>query len=190
MIHAHATENVDDNDASYPLPPGVDVNVEEPVLTGEGEPHIVPPPPTSTLTLPVPRARRELKSEIGAVKVGMAVLTKLAAGERPTPNPVAVDALVCAATDRRYPLDDTDPIEQLREQARHGRFTAHLPLAMDELEDVLATLEAGLAALKAISLLDEPIPEAWGNLRAVPLARKLNVLGHTLLRGRIAGVKL
>jgi hypothetical protein len=65
-----------------------------------------------------------------------------------------------------------------------------LPLAKDELEDVLATLEAGLAALKAISLLDEPIPEAWGNLRAVPLARKLNVLGHTLLRGRIAGVNL
>ena len=189
MIHASPTENVADDDASYPLPPDVD---EPAPASADVEPIIVPVPPplTGTSILPVPRARRELKTEIGAVKVGMAVLTKLAAGERPTANPVAVDALVCAATDRRYPLDDTDPIEQLREQARHGRFTAHLPLAMDELEDVLATLEAGLAALKAISMLDEPIPESWSNLRAVPLARKLNVLGHTLLRGRIAGVNL
>ncbi len=189
MIHASSTENVAEDDASYPLPPDVD---EPAPASADVEPAIVPvlTLPTVASTLPVPRARRELKAEMAAVTAAMKVLTRLAGGEKAPADAVAVDALVCAATDRRYPVDDTDPIEQLREQARHGRFMAHLPLAMDELEDVLATLEAGLAALKAISLLDEPIPEAWGNLRAVPLARKLNVLGHTLLRGRIAGVNL
>ena len=191
MIHASSTENVADDDASYPLPPNIDVDESVPV-GNDVEPVIVPvpQPPATTRGLPIPRARRELKTEIGAVNVAMAVLRKLAARERASADAIAVDALVCAATDQCYPLDDTDQTDKLREQARRGEFTGHLPLAMDELEDVLVTLEAGLAALKAVSLLDEPIPEAWGNLRSVPLARKLNVLGHTLLRGRIAGVNL
>jgi hypothetical protein len=191
MIHASSTENVADDDASYPLPTDIDVDASVPV-GNDLEPVIVPvpQPPATTPGLPIPRARRELKTEIGAIKVAMAVLTKLAARERASADAIAVDALVCAATDQRYPLDDTDQIDKLRAQARRGEFTGHVPLAMDELEDALATLEAGLAALKAISLLDEAIPEAWGNLRSAPLARKLNVLGHTLLRGRIAGVNL
>jgi len=189
MIHASSTENVADDNASYPLPPGVDI--DEPVLAGT-EPVIVPvpPPPTGTSALPIPRARRELKTEIGRIKVAMAVLAKLAAKERPSADPIAIDALVCAATDQRYPLNDMNQTDRLREQAKRGEFIGHLPLALDELEDVLATLDAGMASLRVISLLDEPIPEAWGNLRAVPLARKLNVLGHTLLRGRIPGVNL
>ena len=55
---------------------------------------------------------------------------------------------------------------------------------------MIATIEAVLSALKAISLLGEPIPIEWSNLHPVLLARKLNVLSHTLLRGRIAGESL
>jgi len=192
MIHASSTENVADDDASYPLPPDIEVGGDV-AQTASTDTDIVPAPPQSATipTLPVPRARREVKTAIAEIKTAMAVLKQVEAGERPQADALAIDALVCGATDRRFPLDDGEPdIDRLRDSAKKGRFTAHLPLALDELEDALATLEAALSALKAISLLDEPIPGAWGNLHAVLLARKLNFLGHTLLRGRIAGVNL
>lgn len=185
----------DETDTDYPPPPDAD-DIDD-VLVGhnagiEPEPVIVPAPVPSAPapSLPVPRARRHLKDMHEAIKTAMAGLTRLRLGEQVTLDAVAIDALVCGAVDRQYPLGDGARIDQLRERARAGEFAKYIPLALDELEDVIAVLEAALSALKAVSLLGEPIPANWGNLHPVHLARKLNVLGHTLLRGRIAGVNL
>lgn len=159
----------------------------------DAEPAMVPVPThaVAATMLPIPRARRQLKAETETLKTAMANLKRLELGDQAELNSLAIDALVCATLDRQFPLDEDHPhIGRRREQAMQGKLTAYIPLAMDELEDVLATLEAALAALKAISLLDEPIPGDWGNLHPILLARKLNGLGHVLLRGRIAGVNL
>lgn len=121
----------------------------------------------------------------------MATLKKREFGDAIQIEGLAADALVCATLDLQLPLEFDNPhVDRRREQATQGKLTAYIPLAMDELEDALATLEAALAALKAVSLLDEPIPAEWGNVAPIPLARKLNGLGHVLLRGRIAGINL
>lgn len=170
-----------DDDVSPPLEPDV-----------EAEPAIVPAPshPAAVPTLAVPRARRELKVAHEAVKAAMTTLSKLTMGEQVKLDAIAVDALICGAYDRQYPIGDTARVNQLRERALDGELSKYAPLALDELEDVITALEASQAALKAASLLGEPIPATWGNLHPVLLARKLNGLGHTLLRGRIAGVNL
>lgn len=167
----------------------------EPAIEGEFEtaPAIVPPPEQDDWAeaIPVPRARRVLKDEVKKVTSAIGLLKKLELGETVVIDGYALDALVCGATDARFPLDDTRPLlDRLRDQAKQGRYRKHVPLALDEMEDVLATLEAALAALKVASLLDEPISGTWANLHPVLLARKLNQLGHTLLRGRVAGVQI
>lgn len=167
----------------------------EPEVEGEFETAqaIVPPPEQDARTeaVPLPRARRVLKDEVKKVTSAIGLLKKLELGEAVVLDGYALDSLVCGATDATFPLDDTGPLlDRLRDQAKQGRFRQHLPLALDEMEDVLATLEAALAALKVASLLDEPISGTWANLHPVHLARKLNQLGHTLLRGRIAGVQI
>lgn len=185
----------DETDIDYPPPPDAgdldDVPVE---LEGgiEPDPVIVPEPVHSAPapSVPVPRARRHLKDMHEAIKTAMTGLTKLRLGEQVTLDAVAIDALICGAVERQYPLGEGARIDQLRERARAGEFAKYVPLAIDELEDVIAVLEAALSALKAVSLLGEQIPQNWANLHPVHLARKLNVLGHTLLRGRIAGVNL
>ncbi|QYO76542.1 hypothetical protein [Devosia salina] len=172
-------------DATHAAPP--------PDYCTEDEPTIVPPPPqpVNGKPTPVPRARRQLKDEAELLKQALKVLKERELGENAHLNHRAIDALVCAMLDLQLPLDADNPhVARRREQARHGQLNAYVALAMDELEDALATLEAALAALKAISLLDEPIPAEWGNLGPIPLARKLNGLGHVLLRGRIAGVNI
>jgi hypothetical protein len=187
--------HTDETDSDYPPPPDADDIDDVPADHDGGieqNPVIVPEPVplTPAPSLPVPRARRHLKEMHEAIKTAMAELTRLRLGEQVTLDAVAIDALVCGAVDRQYPLGDGARIDQLRERARAGEFAKYVPLALDELEDVIAVLEAALSALKAVSLLGEPIPANWGNLHPVHLARKLNVLGHTLLRGRIAGVNL
>jgi hypothetical protein len=164
-----------------------------PDFYAEDEPAIVPPPSQAVTSkpLPVPRARRQLKSEADTLKQAMKTLKERELGEDVLLNDRAIDALVCATLDLQLPLDADNPhVARRREQARQGQLNAYVALAMDELEDAVATLEAALAALKAISLLDEPIPFEWSNLSPLPLARKLNGLGHVLLRGRIAGANL
>ncbi len=138
----------------------------------------------------VPRARRELNDHLELVKSALVELTELHHGVSVQLGPIAIDLMACGGHDLQYPLDGNALSEKLRVRARSGSLDGHVRLAIDESEDVLTTLEAALAALKAISVLDEPIPQVWGNLHPLLLARKLNVLGHTLLRGRIAGVNL
>ena len=185
----------DETDTDCPPPPDAD-DIDDVSVDHDGgiepEPIIVPEPVPSppAPSLPVPRVRRHLKDMHELVKVAMTGLTKLRMGEQVTLDDVAIDALICGVVDRQYPLGDGARIDQLRDRARAGEFSKYVPLALDELEDVIAVLEAALSALKAVSLLGEPIPQNWGNLHPVHLARKLNVLGHTLLRGRIAGVNL
>ncbi|MEH2482272.1 hypothetical protein V1282_005629 [Nitrobacteraceae bacterium AZCC 2146] len=158
------------------------------------EPTIVPAPrrPPTAATLPVPRARRQLKAMLEATKAAMTALKKLELGQETVGlDGIAIDALVCGASDTRFPLEVDHPqVEHRRKLARDGKLNKYASYAMDEIEDVIATLEAALAALKAASYLDEPLPAEWSNLSPVPLARRLNVLGHTLLRGRIPGVNL
>lgn len=183
------------NEFPYDDEPTFDATHAEapPNAYAEAEPAIVPAPSQAATTkpMPVPRARRQLKAEVGVFKEAMAVLKKRELGDDVELSGLAIDALVCAMLDFQLPLDVDNPhVGHRREQAMQGKLTAYIPLAMDELEDALATLEAALAALKAVSLLDEPIPAEWGNLGPVPLARKLNGLGHVLLRGRVAGVNL
>jgi len=183
----------DDDYTDHPMPPDADDIGHASADLGAGtepEPVIAPVPPAATPSLSVPRVRRHLKDMHEAVKDAMTGLTKLRLGEQVTLDAIAIDALICGAVERQYPLGDGPRIDQLRDRARAGEFSKYVPLALDELEDVIAVLEAALSALKAISLLGEPIPANWGNLHPVHLARKLNVLGHTLLRGRIAGVNL
>lgn len=168
-------------------------NTPPPAAQLAEEPDTVPAPAPRTVSsrLPVPRARRELKAELEDAKVAMANLKMLELGEDVNLDPVAIDALVCSFTDASFPLDDSLPhIDRWREKARNGDLKTHVSLAMDEIEDVICTLDAALVALKACSALDEPIPAIWGNLSPVDLARKLNQLGHVLLRGRIAGMAL
>lgn len=183
------------NDFPYDDEPTFDATHAKapPDFYAEDEPVIVPPPSQAVTArpLPVPRARRQLKAEVDALKEAMATLKTRELGEDVELTDRAIDALVCATLDLQLPLDADNPhVGRRREQARQGKLDAYAALAMDEIEDALATLEAALSALKAISLLDEPIPTEWDNLGPVPLARKLNLLGHTLLRGRIAGVNL
>lgn len=171
---------------------GVDPELE---ITREFEPvpAIVPPPEPhdQTEAIPVPKARRMLKDQVKKVTSAIGLLKRLELGETIVLDGYALDGLVCGATDATFPLDGPSPLlDRMRDQARQGRYRKHVPLALDEMEDVLATLEAALAALKVASLLDEPIPGTWANLHPVHLARKLNQLGHTLLRGRIAGVHI
>lgn len=171
------------DDEAYPLPPDAPSTAEA-IKT-------VADPPSLGRPLAIPRVRRELKSFVEDAKVAMKELKQVQFGEAPVLGKLALDALVSGATDARLPLDGDAPrTRQLRELAGAGKFNAHAALAMDELEEALATTEAGLSALKVISLLDEPLPAEWGNLSPLLLARKLNVLGHTLLRGRIAGVNI
>lgn len=186
MTHTPPYDNPSDSDADYPLP------TDAPPET-DGGVALVPAPeqPTVPATLAIPRARREIKANAEALKSAMEILKARQLGESVNLDPLATDALICGASDSQLPLDNDNPhIGRLREKARRGGLDAYAGLAMDELEDALAALEAALAALKAISLLDEPVPADWGNLPPLLLARKLNVLGHTLLRGRIAGVNL
>lgn len=187
-------DNAADEDGFPPPPPDAADDDVGPSLEpdAEAEPAIVPVPSHTAAapTLAVPRARRELKVAHEAVKAAMTTLTKLTMGEQVKLDAIAVDALICGAYDRQYPIGDTARINQLRERALDGELSKYAPLALDELEDVITALEAAQAALKAASLLGEPIPATWGNLHPVLLARKLNGLGHTLLRGRIAGVNL
>jgi hypothetical protein len=182
------------NDFPYNDEPTFDATAEAPPdFYAEDEPATVPPPlqAVTTKPLPVPRARRQLKDEADILKQALKALKERELGEDVELNDRAIDALVCATLDLQLPLDGDNPhIVRRREAAKQGKLAAYATLAMDEIEDAMATLEAALSALKAISLLDEPIPTEWGNLGPVPLARKLNVLGHTLLRGRIAGVSL
>jgi hypothetical protein len=164
-----------------------------PDFSAEDEPAIVPPPSqgVNARPMPVPRARRQLKGETGILKQALKALKERELGDDVELNDRAIDALVCATLDLQLPLYADNPhIVRRREAALQGKLAAYIPLAVDEIEDAMATLEAALSALTAISLLDEPIPTEWGNLCPLPLARKLNVLGHTLLRGRIAGVNL
>jgi hypothetical protein len=187
MTTVHSHDHTPKGEIDYPLPPA---DEGDPVLNSDLE--IVPPPEhrRSELALPVPRARRLLKSEIAGVELAIANLKKVELGDKIDLDMLAIDALVAGATDSQIPLDESlHRIEELREKARRGAFDKYVPLAIDELEDVLVALMAGLAALKAVSLLDEPLPGSWRNLHSVTLARKLNVLGHTLLRGQIAGVR-
>lgn len=186
MTHSLPYDNPGDGDADYPLPTDA-----PPETDGGVAPVPAPERPTAPATLAIPRARRELKSHAKALQSAMETLKTRQLGETADLDPLAIDALVCGASDSQLPLnDDNAHIDRLRERARRGDLDAYAGLAMDELEDALAALEAALAALKAISLLDEPVPADWGNLPPLQLARKLNVLGHTLLRGRIAGVNL
>lgn len=183
------------NDFPYDDEPTFDQTHAEapPDFYAEDEPAIVPPPAQATITkpMPVPRARRQLKDEADLLKQALMALKERELGEHVQLNDRAIDALVCATLDLQLPLDADNPhVARRREQATQGKLTAYATLAMDEIEDAMATLEAALSALKAISLLDEPIPAAWDNLGPIPLARKLNGLGHVLLRGRIAGANL
>lgn len=177
----------------HTLPPDSGREAVQPIGDGkrQDEPSLVPPPSVTARRLTVPRARREIKQHLVLTNAALRALTRLELGETVALCRIAIDALVCGATDTPYPLDDDrSDIARLRSHAAEGRLKAYVGLAKDEVEDVLAVLEASLVALKAVSLLDEPLPAEWGNLDGVSLARRLNLLGHTLLRGRIAGVNL
>lgn len=183
------------NDFPYDDEPTFDQTHAEapPDFYAEDEPATVPPPAQASITkpMPVPSARRQLKDEAALLKQALMALKEHELGERVQLNDRAIDALVCATLDLLLPVDADNPhVARRREQATQGKLTAYATLAMDEIEDAMATLEAALSALKAISLLDEPIPAAWNYLGPIPLARKLNGLGHVLLRGRIAGANL
>ncbi len=177
----------DHDDADYPLPPD-SFTASGPLA--EADTLVVPPPAVAT-PMAVPRARCALKVEADAIKHALAQLKKIELGEQEELSGVAIEALVCGATMTRYPANDKLPhVERLREDARNGDLGEHHPSALDELEDALAVVEAALVALKAISALDEPIPGQWSNFPPMELARKINGLGYTLLRGRIAGMNL
>ena len=183
------------NDFPYEDEPTFDATHAEgpPDSCADVEPDIVPPPSQAVTSkpMPVPRARRQLKDEADLLKQALMALKERELGEHVQLNDRAIDALVGATLDLQLPLDADHPHSaRRREQATQGTLTAYATLAMDEIEDAMATLEAALAALKAISLLDEPIPAAWDNHGPIPLARKLTALGHVLLRGRIAGANL
>lgn len=201
----------DDEDNDYPSPPEVDDSDVGPDIEPGPEdqpatsnyPEAVDQPYAENAAavgftpslnwdqgLAVPRARRELKGEHEVIKAALTVLKKRQVGESVELDHAAVVALICGKHDLQYPLADEPHITELRKRMGDLDIKRGIPLALDELEDVLATIEAALSALKAISLLGEPIPIEWSNLHPVLLARKLNVLGHTLLRGRIAGVSL
>ena len=138
------------------------------------------------------RARREIKAHRDAAKNAMEELQRLKAGKPVSLSDLAIDCLVCVATDQRYPLDEQEVwVAGWRQKVRDKQYDRYLvELALDELDDVHTTYEAALAALKVISLLDARLGDTWGNLEVIELARKINFLGHELLRGRIAGVAL
>jgi len=175
------------DDADYPLPPDSLMD-SDPVAEAD---TLVVPPPAAVTTMAVPRARYALKVQTDTIKHALAQLKKIELGEQEELGAVAIEALICGATLTRYPANDKLPhVKRLRERAQNGDLDQHHPFALDELEDALGVVEAALVALKAISALDEPIPGQWSNLHPLELARKINGLGYTLLRGRIAGMSL
>ncbi len=174
-------------DAEYPLPPDESIVAGQ---TNEPDPLVVAPPAV-VVDLAVPRVRHVFKVEAEALKLALAQLKRIELGEQVDLGHVSIDALVCGATLTRYPIDENLPkVVRLRERARNGQLHKYHPYALDELEDALAVIEAALVALKAISALDERIPGTWSNLHPMELARKINGVGHTLLRGRIAGMNI
>lgn len=184
-----------DADVEYPVPPDHEPDKHAAPDRDEASPPteraIIPVPPNfATSSFPIVRARRELKVAVVAAKTAMANLRRLEQGMQVQLDALAIDALIGAATDNQLPLDDADDIGHLRHRSRDGEFDGHVALAVDELEDMLATLDAAQSSLRVISLLAEPIPSTWDNLPTLVLARNLNRLGHTLLRGRIPGVSL
>lgn len=156
MTHTFPGNPPDEDEADFPPPPDAEAGDVSPPLEPElgAEPVIVPVPasPAAIPTLAVPKARRELKAAHEAVTAAMTTMTKLRMGEQVRLDAVAIDALICGAYDRQYPLGDTVRINQLRERALEGAFREYVPLALDELEDVMTTLEAAQVALKAASL--------------------------------------
>jgi hypothetical protein len=152
--------------------------------------EIVPEQVGTTQHLSIPLVRctlNELAKKLSQVIID---LTKLEHGARVRHTPLAIDALVSAAVAHQLPLPDTRQIHNLRERASKGEFDTRARLALDEIEDTLATVNAALQSLRAASILGEPLPSQWSNLPPIHLARNLNRLGHTLLRGRIPGANL
>jgi hypothetical protein len=175
-----------DSDDEYPPPPEAMAGADDPEPV-DGDPEMAPPPASAFSELAVPRARREVKAAMKAATDAMTTLERVRLGEAISLDRVAIDAVVCAVLDRQTPLPDSPAIERLRQRVSNGEFRPYLPAAIDEIEDVVATFQAALKSLAAASMLGEPLPGEWANLPPVPLARKLNGLGHALLRGRIPG---
>ena len=153
-------------------------------------------PPDSSDYMPIQpltttRARREIKAARKAAEDAIKELKYLTL-DKPVPlSDLAVDGLVCAAMDKRYPLDDEDEwVASWRLKARDNQLNQHAELALDELEDIHLTFAAALSSLKLISLLDAKLDISWSNLRVIELARKINFKGHELMRGRVPGVSL
>lgn len=141
--------------------------------------------------LTITKARREFKAAIRDCDAAMDALKRIELGKPIKLSEIAVDALICGSWDLRFPLDqDDEQVSIWREKAHDGELNRNAKLGLDVLEDMLGTFNAAMAALKAASYLDEPLPLEWSNLPVIELARNVNRLGHTLLRGRLAGTSL
>ncbi len=181
-----------------PVSPSVD---DDPLLVEADaaldDPDDVPPdedqdPPVPSLT--ITKARRVLGEFKHDCTAAFSQLEELQKNRRIDLSEIAIDALVCGAFDLRYPIDHDDPqISDLRERARNGRLNAPdklVKLAKDEVEDMIGSLIAAEASLKAASYLDEPLPPCLNKLLPIELARKINRLGHDLMRGHLPGTRL
>ena len=189
-------DDTDITDSDHrPSPTFIDDNLpsDEAFDSPDNQDHM---PPGSSDHMPIQaltttRARREIKAARKAAEDATKELKYLTFDKSVPLSDLAIDCLVCAATDQRYPLDDEDEwVASWRLKARDNQLNQHAELALDELEDIHLAFEAALSSLKLISLLDAKLDISWSNLRVIELARKISFKGHELMRGRVPGVSL
>ena len=137
---------------------------------------------------PIPRMRRELKAEAERLT---RLISAIAETQRKSSRKVDDHVwfvLACAAADEPYPPREVAAghIAKIGTNTRE-HLAGHCDEAVEMLRDAISILISAGQSLRLADALGEPIPAELHNLPPLDLARRLNRLGHTLLRGRVPG---